>query len=189
MNPDGSHIRELTFSRVADSVHRSRSPDGSALVFSRFFADKAEVWAMNADGTITRSPTVASAACPPTPERQADRLRKYISPTDDGLWIMKTDGTHMRRSHTIRFPAAVPPASVTRSLIGHRTENNSRSQGSRPYPDRRCSQSTWTARSYRLTEWAMNATTPVWSPDGGGSRSTSSAAGIPEVPPHLHDPP
>ena len=99
MNPDGSHVRELTFSRVADSVHPIWSPDGSTLVFSRFFADKAEVWAMNADGTEIHAITHGGFSGLPaySPNGKLIAFERYISPTDDGLWIMNTDGTHMQR--------------------------------------------------------------------------------------------
>lgn len=188
MNPDGSNVRELTFSRIADNVHPIWSPDGSTLVFSRFFADKAEVWVMNADGTEVHAITHGGFSGLPaySPNGKLIALERYISPTDDGLWIMKTDGTHMRR--VTRNPLPSTDTDCECDTKPHWSPDGEQLTFARIKTLSRSAVFTVNADGtdlHRLTQWAMNATTPVWSPDGGRIAFNIQCCGYPGGPSHI----
>ena len=169
MNPDGSHVRELTFTRAADNVHAIWSPDGSTLVFSRFFAAKAEIWVMNADGTGSHAITHGGFNGLPaySPDGSLIAFERYISPTDDGIWVMNPDGTNMRR--VTRNPRRSSETECQCDTKPHWSPDGEQIVFSRIRTQSRAALvivNLDRTNLHRITKWKVNAANPVWSPDG-----------------------
>jgi TolB protein len=77
------------------------SPDGRLVVFERIAADKSRtaVATMNADGSGIRELTPAGQQADPsfTPDGQWVVFTRDGGPSDNGIWIMKADGSDPRR--------------------------------------------------------------------------------------------
>lgn len=77
------------------------SPDGRLVIFERVAADESRtaVATMNADGSEIRELTPAGRQADPsfTPDGQWVVYTRDGSPSDNGIWIMKADGSNSRR--------------------------------------------------------------------------------------------
>jgi WD40-like Beta Propeller Repeat len=165
MNPDGSHLRELTFTADADNLHPTWSSDGSTIVFERDLPTVAEVFVMNADGTGAHAVTHGCCGGNPaySPDDKSIAFENY-DPTlsISGLAIIDASGTHLRQITTEPVPGpgdtkphwspdgrqlvyAEVPSEPNSAVFVINTDGTGRRQ---------------------LTPWVMDATAPSWSPDG-----------------------
>lgn len=98
IRPDGTGLRQITHGPTS-SVNADWSPDGTTLAFSHYLPDSALVSLMNADGSNVRAVTPEGFQDAPsfTPDGKALVYTRDPSPSEDGLWIIATDGTSPRR--------------------------------------------------------------------------------------------
>jgi TolB protein len=103
VRPDGKGRRQLTRGPTA-SVSGDWSPDAKTIVFEHRHGvagdeSRAAVAIMNADGTGVRELTPTGYQGDPsfTPDGRQVVFTRDPSPSDNGVWIMNTDGSDLRR--------------------------------------------------------------------------------------------
>ena len=106
MNADGSGITRLTTAEAFDQMP-TWSPDGTRIAFMSARDGDAEIWMMNADGSMQTQVTsnVAIADARPSWSRQLNKIvftsgRAFPSPSTNPkleIYIMDPDGSNVRR--------------------------------------------------------------------------------------------
>jgi Tol biopolymer transport system component len=98
IRPDGSGAKQLTKASVAaDSP--DWSPDGRRIVFGLESEDRAGIAVMSADGTGLRILTPRGFQGQPSfsPDGRWIVFERDPAPGDNGVWLMRSDGTDLRR--------------------------------------------------------------------------------------------
>ena len=121
-----------------------------------------------------------------SPNGKLIAFERYISPTDDGIWIMNPDGTHMRR--VTRNPRRSTDTACECDTKPHWSPDGEQIVFARIRTQRRSAVFTVNLDGTdlrRLTEWAMNAANPVWSPDGARIAFNIQCCGFPGFVSHI----
>jgi Tol biopolymer transport system component len=110
--PDGSYVMQITNRAQTDSIHPDWSPDGRRIVYEFDHDGTADLALINHDGTHQRllqpkglpgyysQPVFA----PHSRRIVFERANKQFN--DDSIWVMRRDGSHVRRLTTNPFTAA-----------------------------------------------------------------------------------
>jgi len=181
-NPDMSAQQKITDGSF-DSGWATWSPDGSRLAFNSTRDDVAntgavsDIYVMNADGSgVTKLTDSANWSEAPawSPEGDLIAFLSAAEPTDTGLYVVRPDGTGLRRLTSV-------PTGTARSYF-HASPRFSPDGGSLVYQVARTGKDV--PGGYRgevkalfvvdvdgshprqLTPWGINADSPDWSPDG-----------------------
>jgi TolB protein len=178
IRPDGTGVRQLTRGAMR-SWHGSWSPDGSKIVFARTptapGVDLGTIFTMRAGGGGERSLTGGLAAvgrfgeAPSfSPDGRLIAFDSYrLSPFDDGVWVMRADGSHRRR--VTRNPGQTGPMSCACDFQPRFSPDGRRIVFQRDLTYDRAAIYVVNVDGSglrRLTPWALDAGSPDWSPDG-----------------------
>jgi TolB protein len=165
INPDGSHVRELTFTADADNLHPTWSSDGKTIVFERDLPTEADVFVMNADGRDAHA--VTHGCCGGNPAYSPNDKNIVFENYDpalsiSGLAIIDGDGGHLRQitSEPVPGPSDSKP---------HWSPDGKQLVFSKVLTEPNAALFTINVdgtHRRQLTPWAMDATSPSWSPDG-----------------------
>lgn len=98
IRPDGKGLRQITHGPTS-WVNADWSPDGKTLAFSHYLSDRAPISLMNADGTNLREVTPEGNQDAPsfTPDGKSLVYTRDPSPSQNGIWTIKIDGTGLRQ--------------------------------------------------------------------------------------------
>lgn len=98
IEPDGTNRTMLTHSRNADNINPAWSADGSQIIFERDFAHRADIFAINADGTGEHRVTRFRFSDTPffSPDGSTIVFTHFDRTNGAGVWIANADGTDPR---------------------------------------------------------------------------------------------
>ncbi len=137
IRPNGRGLRQVTPGMRGDATAVDWSPDGDTIVFEHDFfepdrdVDHGQILTINADGSHLRWLTKAGVKSQPayTPDGRHLVYMRGDSAAPQGIFIMRTDGSHRRRLTTnpfgIEFGDADPnvsPDGRTVTFVRHKVE-------------------------------------------------------------------
>jgi len=165
MNPDGSHIKQLTSSDV-DNFHPIWSADGSTIVWER----DAEIYVMNADGTGAHA--ITHGCCAGNPAYSPDGSRIAFERDDQvngvqGLAVMDADGAHIHQITSSPLPAGSTACNCDEKP--HWSPDGNALVFERVLTEPNAAVFTIDAdgsNRRQLTPWSLDGSAPSWSPDG-----------------------
>jgi Tol biopolymer transport system component len=169
MNPDGSHVKQLTSSNV-DNNHPIWSSDGSTIVWERDADSNAEIYVMNADGTGAHALT--HGCCAGNPAYSPDDKRIAFERDDQtdgtqGVAVMNADGTHVYQ--VTSNPLSSDPNACNCDEKPHWSPDGKQLAFQRVLAEPTAAVFTVNAdgsNRRQLTPWQLGASGPSWSPDG-----------------------
>lgn len=170
VRPDGTGRRQLTRG-ASDALNAEWSPDGRSIAFERFVPaeERAAVALMGVEGSRVRELTPTGFQGDPsfTPNGRAIVFTRDPSPSDNGIWIMNTDGSALRRLTRNPFMraglcgcdegAAVSPDAKTVTFVRSRRNSRKRALFAVGIDGKGLR---------RLTPWHLGPPRHAWSPDG-----------------------
>jgi Tol biopolymer transport system component len=169
IRPDGSGLRRLTTSN-GEAVSPDPSPDGRKFVYEDDEATRAVIVVSDADGTHRRVLTPSGFQGQPawSPDGRWIVFERDSAPGDNGVWLMRSDGSDLRRLTRNPFAGAecgcdsdpaFSPDGTRISFVRVRAE--SRGLGALFVIDRDG------RNPRRLTTWRLDpGIKHAWSPDG-----------------------
>ena len=98
ISPDGSDLRRLTAS-TGEAVAPELSPDGRTIVYEDDEPTRAVIAVVGADGRGRRVLTPSGFQGQPawSPDGQWIVFERDMGPGDNGVWLMRSDGSQLRR--------------------------------------------------------------------------------------------
>ena len=99
IRPDGSGRKQITHGSAAGAANPDWSSDGQRIVFERQTKNSAGIATMSANGTGVRALTPKGFQGQPSFSHDGKRIvyERDIAPGNNGVWIMRADGTELRR--------------------------------------------------------------------------------------------
>jgi TolB protein len=96
---DGSATKQITHVGAADVVNADWSPGGTTIVTELDFPSRAEISLLAADGSDLRvlAPKGFQGQPSFSPDGKSIVYERDVAPRDGGVWLMRSDGTGVRR--------------------------------------------------------------------------------------------